>query len=939
MEEDKEFKSQENKIQEKKEPAFQTAEPSTIRDSEEELLEDRSAKLEITEAELIKERKEKVIKFLKTRHNWISYIALAIIVFIAIRIRTRNLDGLRDITTGTWTLGPDLDPFFFLRLAEYIVENGSLFLIDTMRYVPLGFNMEGEYLLHPYLMAWFHKLAIFFGSESVTHSAVLYPVFMFALTVIAFFLLAREIFLKDLGEKQANIIGLLSAFFLSVIPVLLPRTIAGIPEKESAAFLFMFLALYFFLAAWNSDKNIFKYSFIIFSAISATAMASIWGGYIFVFLTLAPTIFIAFLIGKIDKNKFYIFLIWMASSFIFMYFSSVRYSLRGLFTSTGVAPVFIVLFIITTHSIILNTKLKNFFKFKTKIPLQIISAVLSVIILAIVATILLGPSFIPNKINGIIDQLVTPATSRLIQTVAENKQPFFTEWVGSFGPYIRKIPIFFWLFFIGSVYLFYKMIYPLKRKERIYLTASYLIFLSAIMFSRYSPNSTLNGTNSTSLSLYAFGFILLVFVLGFYYYKYYKEEKQEQLKKISFGLILVITLFTLSIVAARAAVRTIMMLAIPASIIVSSFIVVSFNDAIKLKNKTLKMATLVLVAVIILAAIFSGYRFYKEIDGQAVGYAPSVYTQQWQKAMGWVRENTPENAVFGHWWDYGYWLQSIGERATVLDGGNAMGYWNHLMGRYALTGPNENDALEFLYAHNTTHFLIDSTDIGKYTAFSSIGSDVNYDRRSWLTTFLRDNNQVRETKNSTIYVYTGGTSLDEDVLYEDNGTRVFLPGGKAGIGIVLIEKDSSGNLVGQPQGIFIHQNQQYKLPLRYAFLNGEFLDFNSGIESGVFLFPRVDQNTIEKDGALLYLSKRTVKSQLARLYLYKQDTKYFKLVHSEDDFIVSQIKAQNPQIEDIVFFNGLRGPIRIWEINYQGDIKFKEEYIQTDYPEEISIAR
>jgi len=82
---------------------------------------------------------------------------------------------------------------------------------------------------------------------------------------------------------------------------------------------------------------------------------------------------------------------------------------------------------------------------------------------------------------------------------------------------------------------------------------------------------------------------------------------------------------------------------------------------------------------------------------------------------------------FGHWWDYGYWVQSIGKRATVLDGGNAITYWNYLMGRYVLTGNNQDDALEFLYNHNTTHLLIDSSDIGKYGAFSSIGSDESYD--------------------------------------------------------------------------------------------------------------------------------------------------------------------------------------------------------------------
>src|SRR3989344_8989313 len=186
--------------------------------------------------------------------------------------------------------------------------------------------------------------------------------------------------------------------------------------------------------------------------------------------------------------------------------------------------------------------------------------------------------------------------------------------------------------------------------------------------------------------------------------------------------------------------------------------------------------------------LFSAYVQYQEVSQTAPNYAPSVYTQQWQKAMAWVRENTQENAVFGHWWDYGYWLQSIGERATVLDGGNAISYWNHLMGRYALTGTDERDALEFLYAHNTTHFLIDSTDIGKYSAFSYIGSDETLDRRSSIPTLLKDDSQTQDRKNTTLLFYRGGMGLDEDIIYEDNGTKIFLPEGGAGLGAILIPR-------------------------------------------------------------------------------------------------------------------------------------------------------
>ena len=115
------------------------------------LVSDNSGKM--GDEELIRKRKEKVLGYLKKNYNWAAYVVLAVIVYLAVRIRTRNLDGLKDVTTGTWTLGPDLDPFFFLRLSEYIVEHGKIMAVDMMRYVPLGFDTAEEYLLHPYMVS------------------------------------------------------------------------------------------------------------------------------------------------------------------------------------------------------------------------------------------------------------------------------------------------------------------------------------------------------------------------------------------------------------------------------------------------------------------------------------------------------------------------------------------------------------------------------------------------------------------------------------------------------------------------------------------------------------------------------------------------------------------------------------------------------------------
>lgn len=42
-------------------------------------------------------------------------------------------------------------------------------------------------------------------------------------------------------------------------------------------------------------------------------------------------------------------------------------------------------------------------------------------------------------------------------------------------------------------------------------------------------------------------------------------------------------------------------------------------------------------------------------------------TNAWFDALDWMKNNTPEDAVILAWWDYGYWIETLGERTTVID--------------------------------------------------------------------------------------------------------------------------------------------------------------------------------------------------------------------------------------------------------------------------------
>lgn len=44
-----------------------------------------------------------------------------------------------------------------------------------------------------------------------------------------------------------------------------------------------------------------------------------------------------------------------------------------------------------------------------------------------------------------------------------------------------------------------------------------------------------------------------------------------------------------------------------------------------------------------------------------------IATNDWLDALDWMKNNTPKDAVVASWWDYGYWIQTMGERATLAD--------------------------------------------------------------------------------------------------------------------------------------------------------------------------------------------------------------------------------------------------------------------------------
>ncbi len=42
-------------------------------------------------------------------------------------------------------------------------------------------------------------------------------------------------------------------------------------------------------------------------------------------------------------------------------------------------------------------------------------------------------------------------------------------------------------------------------------------------------------------------------------------------------------------------------------------------------------------------------------------------SNDWFDTLAWIKNNTTQNAVIASWWDYGYWITTLGERTTLAD--------------------------------------------------------------------------------------------------------------------------------------------------------------------------------------------------------------------------------------------------------------------------------
>lgn len=185
-----------------------------------------------------------------------------------------------------------------------------------------------------------------------------------------------------------------------------------------------------------------------------------------------------------------------------------------------------------------------------------------------------------------------------------------------------------------------------------------------------------------------------------------------------------------------------------------------------------------------------GRLFYVKDGAEHNGY----FNEYLRDALDWIRTNTPENAVFLNWWDYGHMIVGYAERESVVknpseealisvkDESEFQELDPHEMiadVAKALTTTNESETLATMNKYGATYILVTVED-GKgkpYWIFHFAELNfTNYLNTSWQDSGLAfDPNQYNELGKETVIfkILTNMEIHGLTKIYSDENIRIY----------------------------------------------------------------------------------------------------------------------------------------------------------------------
>ena len=504
----------------------------------------------------------------------------------------------------------EFDPYFDYRATKFIVDNGLNEYWqwhDTMSWYPEGRDVPGTSQAVLHITAAYLYQA-FGRGMSLIDFTIAFPAIMGALTVIAVFALVRV-----LGGTSA---GMFSALFMAFSPAIIQRGNLGWFKSEPLGLFFGILAMYLFISAIKHKEIKYAIAKAIAGGLILGLANGAWGGIQYFSIPIS-LFFIALPFFRRDLTipmyvaiAFTVFTLITAAAFPRPGVSFVL-GLPGLAMMAGTAFLVIAFFVKKISRPMVQTRNVAF----------VLIAFVVIGMAFIVAGPYVSPSFrYLNAINPFIGSI-----DPLVESVAEHFTPTVADYFVDFSVLLMFAGLGGWLAFrrrndtaIFALLIGITGVYVSATFARLLVFASLGIIVLAGL-----------GLYEVTRSIMAYREATATPATGPTRLTAATREERRRMEFASRGHSTSGQVVKISYV-----IVMIMMLSIPLFYPSNSNWVSSADIPTAIANGG------------------TGFR---------------LQTDDWINAMDWLSKNTEPDAVVASWWDYGYWITTLGNRPSLAD--------------------------------------------------------------------------------------------------------------------------------------------------------------------------------------------------------------------------------------------------------------------------------
>ena len=505
----------------------------------------------------------------------------------------------------------EFDPYFDYRATKFIVDNGLDAYWqwhDTMSWYPEGRDVPGtsQAVLHitaAYLYQAFGR------GMSLIDFTIAFPAIMGALTVIAVFALVRV-----LGGTSA---GMFSALMMAFSPAIIQRGNLGWFKSEPLGLFFGILAMYLFISAIKHKEIKYAIAKAIAGGLILGLANGSWGGIQYFSIPIS-LFFIALPFFRRDLTipmyvaiAFTAFTLITAAAFPRPGVSFVL-GLPGIAMMAGTAFLVIAFFVKKISRPMVQTRNVAF----------VLIAFVAIGMAFIVAGPYVSPSFrYLNAINPFIGSI-----DPLVESVAEHFTPTVADYFVDFSVLLMFAGLGGWLAF---------------RRRNDTAIFALLIGITGVYVS------------ATFARLLVFASVGIIVLAGLGLYE-----------------------VTRSIMAYRVATAT------PAATGPTRLTAATREERRRMEfasrghstsGQVVKISFVIVMIMMLSIPMFypSNSNWVSSADVPTAiangGTGFRVQSDDWINAMDWLSKNTEPDAVVASWWDYGYWITTLGNKPTLAD--------------------------------------------------------------------------------------------------------------------------------------------------------------------------------------------------------------------------------------------------------------------------------